>query len=85
MSLEQAQARPEDLQSLNIAVPADPRHTAEERNTTMGASIPSPKSLPGFSNGTKPQTGEIIFLFIYGLFNDAACSSDGCKTGSLTL
>jgi hypothetical protein len=61
MSLEQAQARPDDLHSLNILVPADPRHTAEEWNTIMGARTPSPKHLPGFSNGIKPQTGKIIF------------------------
>lgn len=51
-----AQARPEDLRPLNIVVPADPRSTVEERKTIMGARIPSPKHVTGFSNGTKPQT-----------------------------
>ncbi|PNF13584.1 Chymotrypsin BI [Cryptotermes secundus] len=51
-----AQARPEDLHSLNILVPVDPRHTAEDWNTIMGARTPSPKHLPGFSNVIKPQT-----------------------------
>jgi hypothetical protein len=64
MAFEQAQARPEDLHSLNILVPVDPRHTVEEWNTIMGARTPSPIYLPGFSTGIKPQKGEIYLWII---------------------
>jgi cation transporter-like permease len=60
MSLEQAEAKLEDIQSLNIVVPVDARHTAEEWNAIMGARVPSPEHISGSKNDSEHQAGEII-------------------------
>jgi hypothetical protein len=81
LSLHQAQANPEGLQSLNIVVPVDPRHTAEEWIGIMGVRRPSPGHLPVF----KPKTGLIMLSICMDCLNYAACCIDVCKTCSFAL
>lgn len=50
-----AQAKPEGLRPLNIAVPAVPQNTTEEWRPNMAARIPGPKHFPVFKNDTKSE------------------------------